>query len=241
MESGIEWWWKYTCHFDWKRERRMTDSGERILPLPYLPTYIARWVLKERLIEKQRLFFFVSRPKQVQYEPKSFNSIFANNWQKAWTNYSKKHQNVFGSPYIDVDLDSVSTLPKEYDTYKSWYQPQYDLNSLVNEFIRNISFLCNWIYFVGSIQSNSSIYCTESYNVKENFFVLRNFFLVIRLDKRARNGLDFLMNILIVFKSIILYQTMKLLFINRIDLVVILYKLIFFSLFDWLFICLFLL
>jgi hypothetical protein len=47
-----------------------------------------------------------------------YNPIFAKNWQKASDNYAAKHRNFYGSSYINVDLDSIQTSPKQYDTYK---------------------------------------------------------------------------------------------------------------------------
>jgi hypothetical protein len=79
--------------------------------------------------------FFLSRPIHSKLNSEviteSFNPIFASNWQKASDNYAVKHRNVYGSPYINIELESIQTIPKQYDTYKSSYYPQYDLNSIV--------------------------------------------------------------------------------------------------------------
>jgi hypothetical protein len=115
----------------------MTESVNRILPLPYLPTYIARFVWNriDRLILLIFFCFFFSRPNHsklnAEVRTESFNPIFASNWQKASDNYAAKHRNIYGSSYINIELESNQTVRKQYDTYKPSYYPQYDLNSIV--------------------------------------------------------------------------------------------------------------
>ena len=77
-----------------------------------------------------------SRPKKIPVNgddqtSASFNPIFSSNWPKASDNYATKHRNLYDSPYIDIELDSTEPIPKQYDTYKPWYRPQYELNSTV--------------------------------------------------------------------------------------------------------------
>ncbi|CAF1050515.1 unnamed protein product [Rotaria sordida] len=88
---------------------------DRILPLPYLPTYIARRPVSSKSNSEDTIPIY--------------NSIFATNWLKASDNHAAKHRNVYGSPYINIDLESIQTLPKQYDTYKQYLYQQDNPNS----------------------------------------------------------------------------------------------------------------
>lgn len=133
----------------------------------------------------------------------SFNPIFANNWPKASDNHATKHRNFYESPYIDIELDSTEPIPKQYDTYKPWYRPQYDLNSTVC-----FLFVChenNFLsIFLGYIQPDTSFDSAKSYNVDIDLIdrsELRDMFPFV--DERVKIGLDSLIAILIVSRSII--------------------------------------
>jgi hypothetical protein len=107
----------------------MTQT-DRILPLPYLPTYIARFVVlyaRRTLIE-----WIFRRPANSKSDTvQLYNPIFAKNWPKASDNYAAKHRNFYGSSYINIDLDSIQTSPKQYDTYRQSFYSNNDLNLTV--------------------------------------------------------------------------------------------------------------
>ncbi|CAF3149582.1 unnamed protein product [Rotaria socialis] len=78
----------------------------RLLPAPYLPTYIARRPIRSK--------------SNLEYTTPIYTSIYANNWPKASDNYAAKHRSFYDSPFINIDYDSIQTTPKEYDTYKQY-------------------------------------------------------------------------------------------------------------------------
>lgn len=106
---------------------------ERVLPLPYLPTYIARLVFCCYESDKNTLLF--SRPaslrKNCEETIPDCTPIFSVNWQKASDNYATQHQSFYDTPFIVADLDSPLTEPKEYDTYKQYYYEPVAPNAAV--------------------------------------------------------------------------------------------------------------
>jgi len=66
-----------------------------------------------------------------EFTIENYNPIFTTNWQKASDNYAAKHRNFYGSPYINIELESIQTSPKQYDTYKQSFYPRNDFNSIV--------------------------------------------------------------------------------------------------------------
>jgi hypothetical protein len=78
---------------------------------------------------------FSSRPKKIPTNDDetidSFNPIFASNWSKASDNYATKHRSFYDTPFINIEIERMEPIPKQYDTYKPRYKPQYELNSSV--------------------------------------------------------------------------------------------------------------
>lgn len=77
-----------------------------------------------------------SRPNRLRTvsgdDSPSYHAIYAANWQKASDSYAEKHRGFYDTPFINVDLESVQRMPKEYDTYKQYLFQQDDPDFIVN-------------------------------------------------------------------------------------------------------------
>ncbi|UJR21900.1 hypothetical protein I4U23_024971 [Adineta vaga] len=90
------------------------NQSERIIPLPCLPTYIAR------------------RPVRTKSDCKdtvnAYNPIYSSNWEKAYLNHTTYYRKHVHSPFINIEHEQTQTSPKQYDTYKPSFRPRVEIN-----------------------------------------------------------------------------------------------------------------
>ncbi|CAF0750610.1 unnamed protein product [Adineta ricciae] len=90
------------------------NQSERIIPLPCLPTYIARRPVRSQSACKHTV--------------NGYNPIFSRNWEKAYLNHTTYYHNYVHSPFINIELDQNQITSKQYDTYRPHYRPRVEIN-----------------------------------------------------------------------------------------------------------------